>query len=399
MTRRLRLRVTAAVAVVVALLAGAPPSVRAQELLTGATAPPPVTAAGAVVYEPAADALLYDKAARTPRPMASTTKIMTVLLALEAGTLDDTVTVSPHAAAVGRIPGASTLDLEAGQTLPMRSLLAGLVLRSGNDGATAVAEHVAGSEEAFVARMNARAAELGLEQTAFVDPTGLSDDPAHHASPLDLAKLAEEAMRHEAFTEWAGAASLQVPGLPPMTNRNLLLQRYAGATGVKTGYTSLAGNTLVASAERDGRTLYAVVLGSQDSFADTTALLDYGFGAFQRPSPLAAGQEATAYRWSDQAVGAVAAEELAATVPAGAEVRWRVRLEPAVARPLPEGARLGEAELVVDGEVVDRVELRSAAAVPAPAPPASPAAAVGAALQSSLRDLLRAQPLDRAVAG
>src|SRR5690606_15279537 len=154
-----------------------------------------------------------------------------------------------------------------------------------------------------------------------------SDDPAHHASPLDLAKLADEAMRHVAFTEWPGAATLPVPGLPPTTNRSPLPQRYAGATGVKTGYTSLAGNTLVDSAERDGRTLYAVVLGSQDSFADTTALLDYGFGAFQRPSPLAAGQEATAYRWSDQAVGAVAAEELAATVPAGAEVRWRVRLE------------------------------------------------------------------------
>lgn len=397
MTRHLRGRLAAALALGAVLLAAAPPAALGQELLADdSVAPPPVTAAGAVVYEPAADALLYDKAATTARRMASTTKIMTALLALEAGTLDDTVTVSPHAAAVGRIAGAATLELHAGQQIPMRSLLAGLVLRSGNDAATAVAEHVAGSEDAFVERMNARASELGLEDTHFVNASGLTDDANHHASPLDLARLAEVAMAHEDFAAWAGAASLQVPGLPPLTNRNLLLQRYDGATGVKTGYTALAGNTLVASAERDGRTLYAVVLGSDDSFADTIALLDHGFSAYARPTPLTAGEEATQYRWADEAVAAVAAEELAATVPADAKVVWRTRLDPVVARPLAAGARLGEAELVVEGEVVDRSELRSAAAVPEADAAGTPAAAVGTAVQEALRDLLLAQPLDRA---
>lgn len=353
--------------------------------------PPVVTARGAVVWDPDDDLVLHGVDESVGRPMASTTKIMTLLLALEAGAAADTVTVSAGAAALG----GATLDLYAGQQLAMESFVAGLLLRSGNDAAVAVAEHVSGSEAAFVERMNARAAELGLADTGFVNASGLTDDLGHRASPLDLARLARVAMDHDVFATYAGAAEATVPGLAPMVSRNELLGRYEGADGVKTGFTTLAGWCLVASATRDGRRLYAVVLGSEESFADAAALLDYGFEAFERSEPVAAGEVVGRYRWAGADVGLVAAEPLAATVPAGTHVWWRTSLDPLAARPLAAGAPLGVAELVVGGEVRRSTPLTAAAAVPAPAVVTAPAGQVGAALQDALRAFGRLPPVER----
>ncbi|MDP8970622.1 MAG: D-alanyl-D-alanine carboxypeptidase, partial [Actinomycetota bacterium] len=266
--------------------------------VAAALAAPSVSAEGAVLWEPTGRRVLYGKEASVPRRMASTTKVMTVLLALEAGTLDDTVTVSSTADRTDDVAGAASLGLRAGERVPVSSLLAGLVLRSGNDAAIAVAEHVAGSQEAFVARMNARAAELGMEQTRFLNPTGLTDDVGHHASPLDLAVLAETAMRHREFARWAAARTMDVPGIGTLRNRNELLFDYPGLTGVKTGFTALAGQCLIASATRGGRTLYAVVLDSDDSFGDVAALLDHGFTDYRQALPLAAGAQAASFRWA-----------------------------------------------------------------------------------------------------
>jgi serine-type D-Ala-D-Ala carboxypeptidase (penicillin-binding protein 5/6) len=355
-----------------------------------------VTAKGAVLWEPADNFILFGRNPDQPRRMASTTKIMTVLLALEARSLDEQVTVSPHAVAVGHTPGAADLHLNAGQALPMRSLLAGLILRSGNDAAVAVAEHIAGSEVAFVKKMNARARELGLTSTAFLDASGLTDDPGHHSSPLDLARLAVVAMARPEFASWAGAAKLDVRGLGLLQNRNKLISTYQGAIGVKTGYTHLAGLCLVASATRDGRTLYAVVLDSKDSFADVAALLDYGFTAFRRPAPVSTGVVATTYRWSGAQVGLVADEPLARTVPAGAAVVWRTVLYPRSARPVPSGAVLGHAQLVVDGHVVRTVDLHAQHAMPPP-PAAARGALAGASVQDTIRAFARLRSFDRAV--
>ncbi|MGH8901303.1 MAG: D-alanyl-D-alanine carboxypeptidase family protein [Egibacteraceae bacterium] len=357
---------------------------------------PRITAKGAVLWDAADDVVLLGRSPDEPRRMASTTKMMTVLLALEAGTLDEQVTVSPNAVAVGRTPGAADLDLVAGQVLPMRSVLAGLLLRSGNDAAVAVAEHVAGSEAAFVEKMNTRARELGLEDTAFLDASGLTDDPGHHTSPLDLARLAAVAMQRPEFTSWAGAPRLDVPGLGLLHNRNELLGTYRGATGVKTGYTALSGLCLVASATRDGRTLYAVVLDSTNSFADVTALFDHGFNAFRRPVPVRAGVVATTYRWPGTQVGLVAREPLAYTVPAGSAVAWRAVLYPHTARPILTGAVLGYAELVVDGQVIRAVDLHAQHAVPAP-PEAARGALAGSFVQDTLRAFARLRSFDRAV--
>lgn len=381
-------------AVVAGLLPAAPAAAQDPEAVA-LPQPPPVTAAGAVLWDPADRIVLHGKDATAPRRMASTTKVMTVLLALEAGTVADTVTVSATAAQADSRPGAAGLGLGPGDRIPMSSLLAGLLLRSGNDAAVAVAEHVAGSEAAFVARMNARATELGLQDTVFLNATGLTDDPGHRASPLDLAVLADTAMRDPQFARWAGAGTLRVPGFGLLRNRNELLFRYPGATGVKTGFTALAGQCLVASATRDGRTLYAVVLGSEDSFAEAGALLDHGFSSYRRAQPLVAGAEAARYRWADTDVGVLAAAPLGVTVPVGEPVRWRTLLRPDLARPTPAGIPAGEAQLLVDGETAATVGLVTAGAVPAPAPPAA-AAAVGAALHDAVRAFVRLRPIDRA---
>lgn len=355
-------------------------------------APPELSAVGAVLWDPADQRVLYGHHEAVGRPMASTTKIMTTLLALEAGAVDETLTVSPGAAGQ---TGAS-LGLVAGQRLPMRSVLGGLMLRSGNDASQAVAEHVAGTEAAFVERMNARATELDLTATRFLNASGLTDDLGHHASPLDLARLAEVAMGNPEFAGWAGSRRLTVPGLPPMENRNELIGRYPGATGVKTGFTTLSGLSLVASATRAGRTLYAVVLGSEDNFRDGGALLDHGFDDFRRAQPLSSGDTATVFRWADDAVGLVADGALGVTVPVeGVVVTWRTSVEPARSRPVHAGAVLGEAHLLLDGDVVRTVPLRAAndvgEAEAAPAP-----IRAGAAVQEALRAFVRLHETDRA---
>lgn len=353
--------------------------------------PPTVTAAGVVLWDPADQRILFGKEESVGRPMASTTKIMTTLLALEAEDVDEELTVSPAAATQ---EGAS-LGLTAGQRLPLRSVLAGLMLRSGNDGSQAIAEHVAGSEAAFVELMNARAQDLGLTDTHFLNASGLTDDPGHHASPIDLVRLAEVAMRNTHFAEWAGARRLTVPGLPPMENRNELIGTYPGATGVKTGFTALSRYSLVASATRDGRTLYSAVLGSESNFADSTRLLDHGFDDFRRAEPLAPDASALVYRWADAAVNLTVDEPLGRTVPVDATVIWRAALEPARARPVDAGDILGEAHLVVDDAVAETVVLRAASDVRQPEGRA-PAAEAGGAVQDALRAFVRLHEVDRA---
>ncbi|MGH8910007.1 MAG: D-alanyl-D-alanine carboxypeptidase family protein [Egibacteraceae bacterium] len=383
-------RLGACLCVLVLMMVGLAPSAVGQQ------AQPAVAAQGAVLWDPADSVVLFGRAVDEPRPMASTTKIMTVLLALEAGAIDETLVVSAHAVRIGQSPGAARLGLRPGQRIAVRSVLAGLILRSGNDGAVAVAEHLAGTEEAFVQKMNARAREMGLTGTAFLDSSGLASDSRHHASPRDLARLAAVAMADPNFRIWAGADRMEVPGLGVLENRNELIGTYPGATGVKTGYTNLAGLCLVASATRDGRTLYAVVLGSRDSFAEASALLDYGFRAYQRPAPVVGGQQVATYRWSGAQVSLVAAEPLARTVTGGSAVTWRVILDPLAPRPVPAGASLGRAELFVGGHVVDSTALHAAEAVPAPAP-GSRGDAAGAAVHDTLRAFARLHAVFRQV--
>jgi D-alanyl-D-alanine carboxypeptidase (penicillin-binding protein 5/6) len=221
-----------------------------------------------------------------PRAMASTTKIMTALLALERSNLTDQVVVSPTA-----LVGEASMGLQVGEMLTVEDLLWGLLLNSGNDAAVALAEHIAGSEAAFVALMNQRAAELGLRNTHFANPHGL-DAPAHYSSARDLWRLAEAAMAYPKFREIVAAQAHTAAGHPLWT-QNELLGAYLGADGIKTGTTDQAGQSLVASVTRNGRRVIATILGSQDRYADARTLFDAYFDRFGwRPAPQAAGMTA-----------------------------------------------------------------------------------------------------------
>jgi D-alanyl-D-alanine carboxypeptidase (penicillin-binding protein 5/6) len=227
--------------------------------------------------------LVAQKNAHERRAMASTTKIMTALLVLERANLSDLATV-PAAAMVGE----STMGLQPGEVVTVEDLLWGLLLQSGNDAAVTLAEKVAGSETAFVTLMNQRAAELGLIDTHFANAHGL-DAEQHYSSAVDLLRLTEEAMKHPLFRQMVASRTATAAGRV-LTNINELLDRYIGADGVKTGTTQTAGQNLVASVTRDGSQSFAVVLGSDDRYADAAAIFDHYYSSFRwRSAPLPVG--------------------------------------------------------------------------------------------------------------
>lgn len=249
----------------------------------GLAAPPPpeLTAEAWILYDDAYRRVLAEHRADQQRAVASTTKIMTALVVLDEADPGDPVEISENATLIGE----SEVDLtpgEAGWTV--EDLLAALLVRSANDAAVALAEHTAGSVEGFAFLMNSKAVEMGLRNTNFVNPHGL-DHPDHYSSARDLLFMALSGMEDERFARLVGTRSAVLPAAPGgrprvVLNSNKLLEDYPGAVGVKTGYTDDAALTLVAAAERGGRRLYAVVLGSTGHFADAAALLDYGFEEF-----------------------------------------------------------------------------------------------------------------------
>jgi D-alanyl-D-alanine carboxypeptidase (penicillin-binding protein 5/6) len=245
-----------------------------------AGAPPQVSAQSWILYDDTFGEVLAEESADLARPMASTTKIMTALVALENGNLDQPITITQDAVDVGE----AEVGLVAGETLTLRQLLTAMLVRSGNDTAVAIAQGIGGTVAAFVQMMNDKAREMGLENTHFANPHGLDED-GHYTSARDLLEMARAAMADPVFATAVRTQTVRLPDTPDGTLRvvrttNMLLSSYPGAIGVKTGYTGLAGHVLVAAAEREGRRLYAVVMGSTDAFTDATALLDYGFAEF-----------------------------------------------------------------------------------------------------------------------
>ena len=243
-------------------------------------------APSALLMEKQTGTVLFAKDEHTPREPASVTKIMTLLLTMEAidgGTLryEDTVTASPHACSMG----GSQIWLKEGEQMRVEDLIKAVCVVSGNDAAVALGEHLAGSEEAFVARMNERAKELGMNDTHFVNCTGLPAD-GHVTSAYDIALMSRELIwRHPDIrrftTIWMDSLR---GGASMLVNTNKLLKSYRGITGLKTGTTGMAGVCISASAERDGLRLIAVVLGSasgKERFQAASTLLDYGFAHYE----------------------------------------------------------------------------------------------------------------------
>lgn len=247
---------------------------------------PEIQAQGAVLMDAATGNMLYSKEAETKFYPASITKLMTALLVAEKCSLDDTVTFS-KTAVTNLESGAVTLGLVEGDKLTVRQSLYGLLLKSANEVANGLAEHTAGSISKFADMMNARAKELGCTNTNFVNPNGLNNSN-HYTTPHDMALIARAAFQNGTVSKIASTLSYQIPATQKAAARTISLghkmlypndaRYYQGVIGGKTGYTSLAGNTLVTCAERDGVRLIAVIMKSKSTqYTDTSALLDYGF--------------------------------------------------------------------------------------------------------------------------
>lgn len=222
--------------------------------------------------------VLFRRAANDELANASTTKMVTALLVRRTRGLEATVTISDNAA----MTGEGGLDLQPGETYPVRDLLYALLLSSSNDAAVGLAEHVAGSEGAFVARMNRLVDDLGLRHTNFVTSHGL-DRAGHYSSARDLARIAVAVLRDRQLADIVGTRAVKVRGQPSrIVNRNVLLKSYKGTVGVKTGFTDEAGEVLVAAAVRGDRRLIAVAMNSDDAAADATRVLDFGFSVLRR---------------------------------------------------------------------------------------------------------------------
>ena len=258
-------------------------------------AAPEVAAPSAVLIERETGTVLYAKDETERRPPASVTKVMTLLLIAEAVdsgelALDDMVTASERAASMG----GSQIWLEVGEQLSVSDMIKCVAVVSAIDCAVALAEHLCGSEAAFVERMNRRAEELGLENTQFTNCTGLFDDTAHYTCALDIAVMSRELLGHEWIKDYTTIWMDSVrDGASELTNTNKLVRYYEGCTGLKTGYTSTAMYCLSASAERDGTEYIAVIMHAESIESrnkDASALLDYGFANF-RLCPLTSGEE------------------------------------------------------------------------------------------------------------
>lgn len=336
---------------------------------------PEVSAQSAVVLTADTGAVLFEKDGHTPRPVASTTKIMTALLALEAAQEqgDPLVDITQEMVAVE----GSSMGLQAGDSISLTGLAAGMLLASGNDAANAAALYLDGSLESFAARMNQRAAALGMEDTHFVTPSGLDGEDAqgmaHLSTAYDMALLARAALEDQTFRQLCSSPSLAVEFAEPVkrvtyTNHNKLLAQYQGCVGVKTGFTKEAGRCLVSAAERDGALLIAVTLNAPNDWQDHTALLDYGFSQVE-PYQLAGGDVRLTVPVVGSPVEVVSLRgsnggEVTLPLGQGAQVERVVRVPKFLYAPVEAGEQVGEICWYLEGQLLGSAPLTAAGAAP-----------------------------------
>lgn len=336
---------------------------------------PEVSAQSAVVLTADTGTVLFEKDGHTPRPVASTTKIMTALLALEAAQEqgDPLVDITQEMVAVE----GSSMGLQAGDSISLTGLAAGMLLASGNDAANAAALYLDGSLESFAARMNQRAAALGMEDTHFVTPSGLDGEDAqglgHLSTAYDMALLARAALEDQAFRQLCSSPSLAVEFAEPVkrvtyTNHNKLLTQYQGCVGVKTGFTKEAGRCLVSAAERDGALLIAVTLNAPNDWEDHAALLDYGFTQVE-PYPLAGGDVRLTVPVVGSPVEVVSLRgsnggEVTLPLGQGAQVERVVHAPKFLYAPVEAGEQVGEICWYLEGQLLGSAPLTAAGAAP-----------------------------------
>ena len=324
-----------------------------------------ISAEAAVLLDWNSGRILYARNAHLPRPMASITKVMTAALALEAGNLNDVVVASPRAAATG----GSSIWLEEGEQKTLEELLYGLMLRSGNDAAVAIAEHIGGNESSFAESMTRRAQELGARNTSFRNPHGLHHEE-HFTTAYDYAHIAAHAMGISRFKKIIATEHTIIswPGHPwdrHLYNQNKLLEIYAGAEGIKTGWTTPAGRCFVGAATRDGRRLIVVLLNAPAMWEDAVALLDYGYSGYSYKPLIYEGQSlktVPVLNSVQNRVTVIAGHSFFFPMQEGEEdkVSYRFITSDPLHAPLKAGERIGELEINFEHELVGLVELLAA---------------------------------------
>lgn len=316
---------------------------------------PQIGAESAIVIDADSRSLLFAKGESIIRGMASTTKIMTALVAIE--NCDPDAEFAIPAQAVG-IEGSSVYLIE-GERLTLRELLYCLLLESGNDAATAIAICVGGSVEGFVNMMNSRAEEMGLKHTHFTNPHGLND-PDHHTTAHELALITAEAMEYPLFCEITATKSLKVrrdgkENGRILTNHNKLLRNYEGAMGVKTGYTIADGKCLVSAARRNGLTLIAVTLKDNSPVPNHKKLLDHGFESFEMRKIAKAGEISSQVPLENGVADFVTlcnSQDVSVCLPKGAKFQIELHIPDSTEAPVSRGEALGEARVLCDGKEV-----------------------------------------------
>ncbi len=333
-----------------------------------------IKAASAVLIEGKSGQIVFEKNKDEQRSCASITKVMTLLLVMEALDsgrihLEDKIATSEHAAQMG----GSQIWLEPGEEMTVDELLKATVIASANDAATSLAEHVAGSEGSFVELMNERAAQLGMKNTHFINANGL-DETGQYTSAYDVALMSAELVKHEKIKEYSlvWMDSLR-GGKTELVNTNRLIKTYQGITGLKTGTTSLAGSCLTATAERDGLSFVAVILGgesSNDRFNGAKKLLDTGFASFEMTTPALPEEPFVPIPVTggmNSEVGVECDLPAPVLVPKGraAEVQCKVTVSETLEAPVEQGQKVGEIVYSIDDKPLCTVDIKSTEAVEA----------------------------------
>lgn len=331
-----------------------------------------LNAKSAILMEESTGNILYESNPDERLPIASVTKVMTMLLIMEAVdsgkiSLDDMVTVSENAMSYG----GSTMFLETGEQLTVNDMLKGIAVASANDGCVAMAEHLAGSESAFVDMMNEKAKELGMENTHFMNTNGLDEDD-HYSSARDVAIMSRELMKHETIFNYTSIWMDTLRGGKfQLANTNKLIRFYDGANGLKTGSTSKALCCLSAAAKRNDMQLIAVVLGaptSAERFASAKSLLDYGFANYAVNTQITAGDEVqniAVEKGVDKEVGVVAGDSCSTLVKKGQEdnITKEIKIDETITAPIEAGQKIGTMTISRDGEVIADIDLNASSAV------------------------------------
>ncbi len=368
-------RLVSIVIALVFILAACIPATAVARTGKGSTGPPSLNAPSAILINAKTGDVLWQKNPDDKKPMASTTKIMTAILAIENRSLGETVTVNGDVVSIS----GNGLELTPGEQIRLEDLLYALLLNSANNAAVAIADYIDGSLPKFIERMNAKAKELGAANTNYTSPHGLVDEDEqgliiHFSTARDLATIARYAMRNKTFATIVGTKQRTLnkdPAKPiNIVNRNRLLWTCPGANGVKTGYTNDAGRCLVASAQREGVSLITVILGekSEDAiFKESATLLDYGFSLYEKKRLIFKDVIYKTVKLSyGKKVNLSASSDVDAVIKRTVKINVKIDIKPNIRIPIKKGTALGKISILQSGKPVATSSLVADETIPKP---------------------------------